>query len=33
MYDYFLEKGIKVRILSNTSPADKRFERLTLDEL
>ena len=33
MYDYFLEKQIKVRILSNTSPADSRFERVTLDEL
>jgi len=33
MYDYFLEKGIKVRILSNSNPADKRFERTTLDEL
>lgn len=33
MYDYFLEKGIKVRILSNTNPADSRFERITLDEL
>jgi len=33
MYDYFFEKGIKVRILSNSSPADKRFERITLDEI
>lgn len=33
MYDYFLEKGIKFRILSNTSPADKRIERITLDEI
>ena len=33
MYDWFLEKQIKVRILSNTSPADERFERITLDEL
>ena len=33
MYDYFLEKDIKVRILSNTNPADSRFERITLDEL
>ena len=33
LYDYFLEKGIKVRILSDISPADKRFERITLDEL
>ena len=33
MYDYFLEKNIKVRILSNSNPADKRFERITLDEL
>ena len=33
MYDYFLEKGIKVRILSDRSPADERFERITLDEL
>ena len=33
MYDYFLEKGIKIRILSNTNPADSRFERITLDEI
>lgn len=33
MYDYFLKKNIKIRILSDTNPADKRFERITLDEL
>jgi len=33
MYDWFLDKGIKVRILSNTNPANERFERITLDEL
>lgn len=33
MYDYFLDKNIKVRILSNNNPADSRFERITLDEL
>lgn len=33
MYDWFLENKIKVRILSNTNPADSRFERITLDEL
>lgn len=33
MYDYFLEKGIEVRILSDRSPADKRFKRITLDEI
>ena len=33
MYDYFLDKNIKVRILSNSNPADKRFERITFDEL
>tara|TARA_E500000318_G_scaffold45315_1_gene42793 strand:+ start:1404 stop:2195 length:792 start_codon:yes stop_codon:yes gene_type:complete len=33
MYDWFLEKGIKVRILSDINPADERFERITLDEL
>lgn len=33
MYDYFLDKGIKIRILSDRNPGDKRFERITLDEL
>ena len=33
LYDYFLEKGIKVRILSDNNPGDNRFERITLDEL
>ena len=33
MYDWFLEKGIKVRILSNTNPADSRFERIKLEDL
>jgi hypothetical protein len=33
MYDWFLDKNIKVRILSNTNPADKRFKRITIDEL
>jgi len=28
-----LDKNIKVRILSNTNPADKRFKRITIDEL
>ena len=33
MYDYFLDKNIEVHILSNTSPADKRFKRITIDEI
>ncbi len=33
MYDWFLDNKIKVRILSNSNPADKRFERITIDEL
>ena len=33
MYDYFLDKGIKIRILSDRNPGDNRFERITLDEL
>jgi len=33
MYDWFLEHQIKVRILSNTNPADERFERITLEEI
>lgn len=33
MYDYFLEKQINVRILSDRSPADSRFERITLDDI
>lgn len=33
MYDYFLEKKIEVHILSDRSPADSRFKRITLDEL
>ena len=33
MYDYMLEKQIDFRILSNISPADSRFQRITLDEL
>ena len=33
MYDYFLEKEIDFRILSNSNPADARFKRITLNEL
>jgi len=33
MYDWFLDNKIKVRILSNSNPEDKRFERITIDEL
>jgi hypothetical protein len=33
MYDYMLEKQIDFRILSDISPADSRFQRITLDEL
>ncbi len=33
MYDWFLENKIKVRILSNTNPADERFERITLEDI
>ena len=33
MYDYFKERGIQVDILSETNPADDRFNRITLDEL
>jgi hypothetical protein len=33
MYDWFLNRGIKFRILSDRNPADSRFERITLDEL
>ena len=33
MYDFFLDNEVKVRILSNTSPADERFERITLQDL
>ena len=33
MYDWFFEKGIKVRILSDINPADERFERITLRDL
>ena len=33
MYDWFLENKIKVRILSESNPADKRFERITLEQL
>ena len=33
MYDWFLENQIKVRILSESNPADKRFERITLAQL
>tara|TARA_E500000318_G_scaffold104400_1_gene110342 strand:- start:4323 stop:5099 length:777 start_codon:yes stop_codon:yes gene_type:complete len=33
MYDYFLDKNIEVRILSDSNPADNRFKRITLEEL
>lgn len=33
MYDWFSERNINVRILSDTNPADKRFERITLEDL
>lgn len=33
MYDWFLDNKIKVRILSETNPADNRFERISLDQL
>ena len=33
MYDWFLAKGIKVRILSNINPADERFERTVPEEI
>lgn len=33
MYDWFLENQINVRILSNTNPADERFERIILEEI
>lgn len=33
MYDWFMENKIKVRILSETNPADSRFERITLDQV
>ena len=33
MYDWFLENKINFRILSNTNPADERFERITLEDL
>ena len=33
MYDWFLEKDIEVRILSNTNPADERFKRIVLEEI
>lgn len=33
MYDWFTDNQIKVRILSDNNPGDKRFERITLDEL
>jgi len=33
MYDWFLENEVNVRILSDTNPADVRFERITLNDL
>ena len=33
MYDYFLERNIEVRILSNTNPADERFKRIIFEEI
>ena len=33
MYDWYLTKGINVRILSDTSPADERFERIKLQDI
>ncbi len=33
MYDWFLENKTEVCILSDTNPADKRFKRITIEEL
>ena len=33
MYDWLQTKDIEVNIVSDTNPADKRFKRVTLDEL
>ena len=33
MYEYFLDRKVKVHILSNTNPADERFKRITLEEI
>ena len=33
MYDWFNKKGIRLRILSDTNPADKRFKRVKLETI
>ena len=33
MYDWFEKENIKVQILSDTNPADERFERITIEQL
>ena len=33
MYDWFEKENIEVQILSDTNPADKRFERITIEQL
>ena len=33
MYDWFVKEGIEVNILSDRSPADERFKRITIEEL
>lgn len=33
MYDYFLDRNVKVSILSNTNPADSRFERIEFKDI
>ena len=33
MYDWFKKENIQVQIISDTNPADKRFERITINEI
>ncbi len=33
MYDWFKKENIQVQIISDINPADKRFERITIDEI
>ena len=33
MYDWFDKNGIRLSILSDTNPADKRFKRVKLEDI
>ena len=33
MYEWFEKENIKLQILSDTNPADSRFQRISLNEL